>query len=272
MAKTISVLGCGWLGLPFAKAFANMGWTICGSTTSPEKIKHLESFGIIPFIINLNKNESLQNKQFFSSEYLLINIPPGKTLRHKDAYLPLINTLEASSIKKVILVSSTSVYQANNRIAEEISTQTIAQGVSPILDIEREFQKASFKTTIVRFGGLVGGTRYPGRFFKADSIVKGAQHPVNLIHLDDCILILKAIIEQECWDEIFNGVADTHPPKKEFYTLAAQLANFPSPHFLEDDSSYKIITNNKIKKLLGLQFKHPDLLTMLKNKTLWGET
>ncbi len=269
MTQTISILGCGWLGLPFAQYLIDKGWKVKGSTSSSNKLELLRSKGIDPFIININQKETLHNSTFFSSEYLLINIPPSKSSRKANDYLPLIDTIESSDIKKVIFVSSTSVYKANNNTEYEDSTLDVERGTNALLDIEQVFQQASFKTSIVRFGGLVGGVRYPGRFFKAGSIVKGARLPVNLIHLDDCIQILDAIIQQEAWGEIFNGVADTHPTKKTFYSLAIKLSGKQPPQFAEDNTAFKIIANNKIKNRLGIKLKHPDLMAMLENKALW---
>ena len=47
----ISILGCGWLGLPLAKALIGNGFSVKGSTTSYEKISGLEQGGITTFLI-----------------------------------------------------------------------------------------------------------------------------------------------------------------------------------------------------------------------------
>ena len=40
--KSISILGCGWLGLPLARQLIKLGYSVKGSTTSPEKIQILK--------------------------------------------------------------------------------------------------------------------------------------------------------------------------------------------------------------------------------------
>lgn len=45
----ISILGCGWLGLPLAKALIENGFSVKGSTTSTDKLTALENDGITPF-------------------------------------------------------------------------------------------------------------------------------------------------------------------------------------------------------------------------------
>ena len=53
----ISILGCGWLGFPLAKALLSKGFSVKGSTTSIEKLAVLENVGIVPFLIALSENE-----------------------------------------------------------------------------------------------------------------------------------------------------------------------------------------------------------------------
>lgn len=40
--QKISVLGCGWLGLPLSKKLIESGFVVKGSTTSSEKLSQLE--------------------------------------------------------------------------------------------------------------------------------------------------------------------------------------------------------------------------------------
>ena len=50
----ISILGCGWLGLPLAKALLENSFLVNGSTTSIEKLSVLENSGIQGFQIWFN--------------------------------------------------------------------------------------------------------------------------------------------------------------------------------------------------------------------------
>jgi nucleoside-diphosphate-sugar epimerase len=271
MDKSISILGCGWLGFPLAEYLIDKGWFVKGSTTSDEKLSQLKAAGIQPFLIDMSQPDSL-DINFLKSDYLLVNIPPSKLFREVETYLPLIKAIEESELTKVIFISSTSVYPSHNQIANEDDTEIIEDGQNALLDIERAFQKADFDTTIIRFGGLVGGVRYPGRFFTAEKVIKGANQPVNLIHLEDCIQIIERVLLKKCFGEVFNGVADTHPTRKEFYSLAVKLKGAADLCFNEEEIAYKIISNKKTKRLLEMTLKHPDLILMLKNDSLWNRT
>ena len=76
--KQISILGCGWLGLPLAKSLLEKRFSVKGSTTSFEKISALESNGIQPFQIELSETEIKGEIDSFlaNSEILIIDIPP----------------------------------------------------------------------------------------------------------------------------------------------------------------------------------------------------
>ena len=73
--------------------------------------------------------------------------------------------------------------------------------------------------------------------------------------------IIDQIIEQSVWGDVFNCCADTHPTKREFYTQAAKNIGAAVPNFEESPvAQYKIISNQKVKRLLNYEFNYPDLM------------
>ena len=91
-----------------------------------------------------------------------------------------------------------------------------------------------------------------------------AEAPVNLIHRDDCIGLIQAVITKNVWGEIINGSADLQPTRKEIYTKAAKNIGLTPPSFKKEATiAYKIISNSKSKKLLGYTYKHPDPLKLI---------
>jgi len=215
----------------------------------------MSSLRIEPFIVDIRKiSKSIQG--FLQANILIINIP-SKSI---DGFRNLLEEIEVSGIEKVLFVSSTSVYENTNMTVLESDGEESA--TSPLLTIENLFKSgSSITTTVVRFGGLIGYDRNPGRFFREGSLVHNPDSPVNLIHRDDCIGIISQIVEQEVWGEVFNCCADTHPTKREFYTQAATSTGAPVPDFANSGAqSFKIISNEKVKRLLGYEFVHPDLM------------
>ena len=227
------------------------------STTSESRLPELLSIKADPFIVDLERLSSYL-QTFLQANILIINIP-SKSI---DGFIELLKEIEKSEVEKLLFVSSTSVYENKNKTISESDGEEST--LSPLLTIENLFRNSSnIKTTIVRFGGLIGYSRNPGKFFSKGKIVHNPDSYVNLIHRDDCIEIISQIIEQEVWGEVFNCCADTHPTKREFYTQAAKSKGFPVPLFDDSDYvSFKIISNHKVKHHLNCKFLHGDLMNI----------
>ena len=136
------------------------------------------------------------------------------------------------------------------------------QHQAPLVTIENLFRNSgNIKATIVRFGGLIGYSRNPGKFLTKGRPVQNPDSEINLIHRDDCIEIISQIVKQEAWGEVFNCCADTHPTKREFYTQATKSIGGTKPEFAAASTkSFKIISNQKVKQFLNYEFLHPDLM------------
>jgi nucleoside-diphosphate-sugar epimerase len=271
--RQISILGCGWLGLPLAKILISKGFLINGSTTSEEKIDVLKNAGINPFLIKINSNKVVGEVVKFldDSEILIIDIPPNLRDGSTESFIEKIEQsipfLEQSLIKKIIFVSSTSVYSGYNLstdVASEnqykVTEDTIAipeneSGIQ-LLATENIFQaNKHFETTIVRFGGLIGEDRNPIRVLAGRKNIENPNAPINFIHQRDCIGIIEKIIELEVWNEIFNGVAPFHPTRKDYYTKKAIDFGLEIPEFNESKpSTGKIVSSEKVERVLGYEF------------------
>jgi hypothetical protein len=255
MKKDISILGCGWLGLALAKTLVKIGCNVKGSTTSSKKMIVLKEAKIQPFNINISQ-EIKKNNTFLASEILIIAI----TSKSSTDFERFIKQIESSSIKKVIFVSSTSVYPSNNQEAtEESETEN-----TKLFQIEELFRRnLNFKTTIIRFGGLFGFDRVPGKFHQLGKPIPNPEGFVNLIHRDDCIEIIKEIINQDIWDETFNACCDSHPKRRTFYCHQRLLLGITETLFNEEDANrYKIVNCKKVIEKLNYTFIHSDLLEL----------
>ena len=256
--KTISILGSGWLGLPLTQHFILKGYHVKASTTSKSRLSELRHINAEPFIVDIDLLSS-NIRDFLQADILIINIPS----KNIAGFLRLAEQVERSTISNVVFISSTSVYNNNNKtISESDSAESI---LSPLISIENIFRNSSnIKTTILRFGGLIGYNRNPGNFLKKSTLISNPDSYVNLIHQDDCIEIISQIVSQEAWQETFNCCADTHPTKREFYTQAIKSVGGTVPQFSESETkSYKIISNQKVREFLNYTFLHPNLLNTI---------
>lgn len=264
--KNISILGCGWLGLPLAKSLINEGYTINGSTTSEEKLVLLNENNINPYLISLEENKIIGDFENFlhKATTLIIDIPPKLRGTTSENFVSKIKNvipyIEKSSIKNVLFVSSTSVYEDSEKMLG-ITEQTIpnpdSEGGKQLLEVEKLLQKnPNFNTTILRFGGLIGPDRHPVKFLAGRSNLENPEAPINLIHQQDCIGIILQLLTTNSWNQTFNGVAPFHPSRKEYYTQKAIENNLAIPHFDASKVSLgKTILSDKIKTILNYEFK-----------------
>lgn len=274
---SISILGSGWLGLPLANELQQAGYNIKTSTRSSERLEQINKSGIETCLFDIESDESSlieHSDHFLQADILIINI----TSKNVEAFKALICQIEASPISKVLFISSTSVYADSSEPNPTPITEDNLSALNPcpLLEIESLFiDNSHFQTSIIRFAGLIGYQRHPGRFFiqkdKDNKLsCKSIRNPeglVNMIHRDDCIGLIQAVIKQQSWGEIFNGCSSQHPTRRQFYSWA--IADYCGEEklevkFLEEaDSSFKIIDNNKVKTHLTYQFTQDDLFSLI---------
>jgi nucleoside-diphosphate-sugar epimerase len=264
----ISVIGCGWLGLPLAINLIDKGFKVNGSSTSNEKLAALKANAIAPFLVQLGKPNNNSLSDFLKADLLIVNVPPGRNNEDVNDYsnkmVELAKAISESTIKKIIFISSTSVYDEINELVDETSMSlSNSNSGQRMIDAENIFRNLEqVDTTIIRMAGLIGPKRHPGRFFAGKENIPNGLSPINLIHLDDCIGIIEFVIKNAIWNKVFNGAAPTHPTKMEFYDLASQKLYDKRAKFLEEKGEFKIVDSSKIINE-GYQFKHPNLMEWL---------
>ena len=258
--KTISILGCGYLGLPVARELIAKGWRVRGSTTRKRKLVTLVEAGIEPYLLHLDPTvQGPALDDFFRSEHMLINFPPGRRRPDVESFLPeAIQALIARMhhVRHVVFASSTSVYASGN---VDETDDALPSGPSGRALRQAEtllMASGKFTTTTLRLGGLYGYTRPPGRFLRT---VRNGAAPVNLVHRDDAVAVMLRVIEQPGAGRVFNVVADHHPRKEDFYRQAAQWLDRPPPEVrYEKTVPGKCVSNHRLKQELGYRFLHPD--------------
>ena len=245
MTNTIAIMGCGWLGLPLAKTLITDGCRIHGSTTSKEKLSLLEDAGIHPFLVSLSEDDIKGNIEGFlaKADTLIINVPPKLRGDTKENYVKkmqlLHGTVQASEVKKIIFISSTAVYgDIEGEVTEATAPLPVTESGRQLVICENIFRDdPSFKTTIVRFGGLIGPERHPVTMLSGRKNLSNGNFPINLIHLNDCIKIISEILKNGWWGETLNGVYPYHPTKQDYYTSKAIGKGLQIPEY--DVSSAK---------------------------------
>ncbi len=263
----ISIIGCGWLGLPLAKLLVENGFIIKGSTTSKAKLASLKQYHIQPYVITLNPSGITgPYVQFLAgSDTVIINIPPGlrknPSKNHVAEVEHLIQAIEETqSIKNVLYISSTSVFKDTVDfpiITAETPPNATSDSAKQLIKIEQMLQaSSSFNTTILRFGGLIGETRHPAKFLAGRTNISNPKAPINLIHKTDCLAIILSTLKNSLWNQTLNAAYPSHPNKKEYYTNYCKQNDLAVPHYsFSEESEGKIIDSSSLVQLLDYNFK-----------------
>ena len=266
MGKTISIIGCGWLGLPLAIRMMSDNWIVKGTTTSPDKLDALEQHGISPSLLKLEGDQlTVSDQSIFDCDIAYINIPPRRRIEQVETRYPMeIDTLLSKLSKKtrIIFVSSTGVYPDNQQEqAEELEPTTSKPSGIALLAAESHVRKGYVKWVILRLSGLAGPKREPGRWFSGKEDIPNGLNPVNMVHLDDCIALSQVIITSDHINrKIYNVCADMHPTKIDFYNAQCEKLAIAKPKFRQELGPHKVVKNDLVKKDLGYRFIYPDPL------------
>lgn len=259
--KTVSVLGCGWFGMPLARRLVADGHTVLGSTTDPAKLPEIRKTGARAFTVRIEPERPPGAGEFFRSGVVVVNFPPERrddiAARLAGQTETLVRALEAGGAEFVVFISSTSVYADLGRVVTEDDflegTPSKQSGIA-LRAMEQTLAAADFDLTVVRFAGLIGADRDPRRFLKKRAAANRPDIPVNLIHRDDCVEITARIIKDDIRGETFNAVCDGHPLRSEFYRREADVAGTEAPAF-EKGRKWKIVSGEKLKKALNYRYQ-----------------
>lgn len=262
---SISILGCGWLGLPLAQHLVSLGYPVKGSSTSAQKLELLQGAGIMPFQIRSEPELIGDIDPFFDAKVLFLNIPFRRNLPDPHYYKQQIDAVishaASSPIEFIIFAGTTSIYPDTVREAvEDAALVPQNKRSETLLQIEHALMDhPGFQATVLRFAGLYGGERKIGRMLAGKEGLGDGDSPVNLIHLEDCIGIVTAIIQKDIRGEVFNACSDGHPTRKQLYTCAARHNRFEAPQFNDQPPQrIKVVRNAKLKEKLNYTFKYPD--------------
>jgi len=257
----IGILGCGWLGFPLAQRFISMDYRVSGTTTTKANLDILGNEGINPHYVELYSDGVKGTLIDFLKDIdiLIIDVPPKRKVSEQDYFSKMTQLYEAIKImhlKKIIFVSSTSVYgELEGEVTENSTPKPGSNSAEKLLAAEKLFMSdKDLNVTVVRFGGLIGPDRHPVTYLSGQHELTNGDDVVNLIQLEDCLLILTSIISKKWWGKLMNGVYPDHPTKRAYYTKEATKRGLPAPDYRKGYAGRtgKII---KTKTLDALDFK-----------------
>ncbi|AZG72855.1 NAD(P)-binding domain-containing protein [Shewanella livingstonensis] len=263
---TITIIGCGWFGFPLATQLIKQGFKVKASKRHVDDLVSLQQAGIKAYQLDLaNVTAEVKNSSLFDADAIVINLPPGLRRGEADYIMHLTqlkNLMGEREYQKVIFISTTGVYPSLDQTVSEQDADTFNDTSGILLQAEAMFA-AMQNSCIVRFSGLVGPKRHPGRFFAGKVDVSGANVAVNLVHLHDCIAAVSLILSRTDTLPIYNLAANEHPTRGEFYVAATEHLGLIAPQFNQQQHPSKIINGQLISHQLGFQYTFSNPFKML---------
>ncbi len=264
---TILLTGFGKIAQQLATQLLNDDHSVIGVSRSKKSLEH-SNFTSITCDLTQPIKENLLGS---SIDIAIITLTPdGYTDEdYRKSYLEatqnIVNYLNGTSTP-LIFVSSTRVYgQTQGEWVDEQSPTVPADEKGEILlQTEQLVLNYSSHNCVVRFTGIYGEGR--NRFLKkieqGAELQKSPPYYTNRIHQDDCVGILKLIIDKKLscnsTESIYIGCDDDNAPIFEVAEWIAQQFNFPAPRAKSEKSvtQNKRCSNKKIKEL-GYSFIYP---------------
>ncbi|MDP2590680.1 NAD(P)H-binding protein [Vibrio splendidus] len=280
---SIFIVGAGWVGAPLSKHLEKHGNQVVVTKTTRAGADAIGNKRIPCEVFSFDSSEPEHTiGQLYSlllesnAEIVIGSFPPGfrkgAGQEYAEYWQQLTKACQKANVKKLIMVSSTTVYPTKPGILYEqdaslsISTSSDEQANSfsdnarVMLQAEQCIIDSGIDYTILRFSGLIGPSRHPSRFASKLKQVS-TQAPANMLHLDDAIGAVNFAINQ-LHNEVVNVTTPNTVSKAEFYAAALKSANSSEPLPLVVDTPDKLISSKKILDL-GYSFKFDSTLDAL---------
>lgn len=264
--ESVLIIGCGYVGLPLAKAWLHKGRVVYGTTRTPARRDRLKEEGIEPVVLDLLASPPFQLPKA-DLVYFLVAGSHEETL--PEGMTRVLSALAENPPQKFIYSSSTGVYgDHRGEWVDETSAReaTHPAGLRLIRTEEillSAFRKHRFPGIVARLSGIYGPRRIPGRdlVLKRGPMVGDPDGYLNLIHLDDLVHLLVAAALRGKAGESYL-FSDDHPVlRKEYYRFLAERLGVPhfSPTWIpsQEWSGSRRCLNQKMKEELHVGLKLP---------------
>lgn len=266
--RVVGVLGAGWLGFPLVTALLGLQIRVKASSRSSDKLTALKAEGATAIYLDLPTGNF---SGFLTSlTDLVITIPPGGR-RYKalatERYLEQLTALQPFLLKlpelRILYCSSTGVYgDVTGLIDEEEPVAPTTYSAKAVVAAEKYLASLPNPLAILRFGGLVGPGRHPGRFFGGKNLtLSQSDAPVNLVHQADAVSALVHVIKF-FQPVVYNVTAAAHPTKGEFYSAASRAIGLDINSCNAGGASGKIVSSQRLRSQ-GWVPEYDDLKTFL---------
>lgn len=275
----VLILGCGYVGLPLGAGLVKLGHTVFGLRRGSGGAAALEAIGIHPLVGDISQPGDLAKLPGpFDWVVNAVSSSKGGVDEYREIFLQgtrnLIEWLASTPPVKFVYLSSTSVYgQTDGLWVKETSpTEPISLTSRLLVETEKlllDAARSKFPAIILRVAGIYG----PGRghlflqYLKNEaSISNKGERIINMIHRDDLVDVIMAVLKNGRPGEIYNVVDDEPVAQIHFFRWLSETLGKWMPPFAtgEEDAqrkrglTNKRVSNRRIKMELGVQLRYPN--------------
>ncbi|AYO14788.1 NAD-dependent epimerase/dehydratase family protein [Vibrio owensii] len=275
MANTL-IVGAGWLGTPLAQTLIDQGHQVTVTRRSQTRLDEFPLTSVQPALLDLNEPHSQQQLIELIEQHQIERIvgafPPGFRKGNGQEYAQqwqrLVSAAKQSSVNKLLMVSSTTVYpNLAVDMKEEDATLALAQtsehfsdNARIMLQAEQYVIESGIDYAIVRCSGLIGSDRHPSRFaMRLKQVSRKA--PANMVHQNDAVAATAFALNQ-IDNEVVNATTPNTVSKAEFYQAAITQSDLDIALPPVTETADKRILADKLVAL-GYQFQFNSTLDAL---------
>jgi nucleoside-diphosphate-sugar epimerase len=273
----VGIVGCGWLGKALARTLISEGVDVIATRSNLANCADLIAKGVNAKPLALpSPQPELNAHEVFNCQSIVIAITPqfrAGRVDYPDKVKQLILAAEQSgNVEHIILLSSSAIYNGlSGNVTENSSLDFSADKVTLLHHAEQAVLAFNSnakvqRSHVLRLSGLVGDDRHPGKFLAGKSTIAiNTNAKVNLIHQQDAVGIISALLNSKIDSGIFNGVSQTQASKQHYYQVAAKALAMPKLVFTSNShvETARTVKGDKVQQLLSYQFVYPDLLSWL---------
>jgi nucleoside-diphosphate-sugar epimerase len=288
------IIGLGWLGTPLAMHWLSAGQSVAGTTRNSEKANALALKGIQTVLFDLYENDvKTLPSDIFQDANVVINIPPGRKTFDPPLFIARMKSLFDYALlhqaQHICFISTTSVFgglegRISNHSALTPNTPSGDAHVELELYLKDLANIDDFSCSVLRLAGLVGDDRHPITTLSQKSNVALGKNPVNLVHQQDVIQVISAVLQKaeqkkhlsnsaQAANNLFEGncyavnlCSSEHPTREDYYTWCADQKNIRCPEFTTDNRKIvngKWIDSEQTTIQLQIQLHYPSPYNML---------
>lgn len=246
--ESISIIGLGWLGKACAQYFSSINFNVKATNRTGNAFENVDVYA-------WSLGHDLPSE--INSDTILIALAPKE--QDLANYEKLCNDLKKHQHKKIIFISTTSVYGKFKGLLTEDIDLNGSDNHNFQYAISNLFLKSFSNAVVLRLSGLVGPNRNPAKFLAGKKNLPNPNQKVNLVHQQDVINIIHKCIEYDL-NGIYNVCSSVHPSRQEFYVAVCNRFNFEAPTFLDSNEEERIVSNEKLIKETSYQYIIDDVL------------